>query len=396
MAKNGSGANGGIAVDKQKPKKKKSNPIWTLILVAVCVAVLVGGEFFFRRSAQSGESFPELEGTPEVGQWYTITPESAKSADGSAWHGLIRKGTENKVFVYFNGGGLSLSGETSQQNGEVYFLSTVSYQDNITAAGILSDDERNPFRDWTFLVLEYSTGDCHVGTAEYRYTDESGTEHTVYHNGYNNYAAFLDKALPYIGSPDSLVVAGSSAGGFAAALLTDDLMDRIPSAANVTTCVDSSLLLTENWQSIARDLWGAPEAIWQPLTSDNIVLDSLSALRQKRGDAVKLLFTSSLRDHDMQRYQSYLRTGDLTGSLEIGQQFQQDLTDMVRAMEEQLPGSGVYIWEYGVSEKDSSTQHMILPINPFDDLSGGKSVADWLSDAVNGTVASYGLDLLGG
>jgi hypothetical protein len=37
---------------------------------------------------------------------------------------------------------------------------------------------------------------------------------------------------------------------------------------------------------------------------------------------------------------------------------------------------------------------MVLPGNVFDKLSGDKSVADWLMDAVNGKIDTYGLELL--
>ena len=65
----------------------------------------------------------------------------------------------------------------------------------------------------------------------------------MYHNGYNNYSAFMDTVKPYVGQPDTLLVTGFSAGGFATSLLADDVIDRFPSAKNTTVCVDSSLLL---------------------------------------------------------------------------------------------------------------------------------------------------------
>ena len=85
------------------------------------------------------------------------------------------------------------------------------------------------------------------------------------------------------------------------ALLTDDVMARIPSATNVTACVDSALLYYDGWLQTARDLWRAPDAICERLTGDNIVLDELVALRRSH-NGVKILFTGSTRDHDLQIY----------------------------------------------------------------------------------------------
>ena len=112
---------------------------------------------------------------------------------------------------------------------------------------------KNPFRDWTFLVLPYASGDFHSGTGEYHYMDGS-KERVVYHNGYNNYSAFMNAAMPYVGNPDTLLVTGFSAGGFATSLLADDVIDRFPSAENITVCVDSSLLLYDGWHETADGL----------------------------------------------------------------------------------------------------------------------------------------------
>lgn len=72
-----------------------------------------------------------------------------------------------------------------------------------------------------------------------------------------------------------------------------------------------------------------------------------------------------------------------------------NLRRMCADMREQLPGVGLYIWEAGYNPKDGSTQHMIMPApNCFLPLSGEKSVAEWLYDATQDDVRSYGLGLL--
>ena len=49
-----------------------------------------------------------------------IHKDGAKSSDGSEWHGIFRKGTENKVVVYFFGGGVSITPETSEGGKKFY------------------------------------------------------------------------------------------------------------------------------------------------------------------------------------------------------------------------------------------------------------------------------------
>ena len=373
--------------------KKKKRHIGKIILIVVLalliaavvlVAVILGKTVLVKH--------PELKGEPEIGKWYRITPAGTKSSDGSEWHGLIRLGTENKVVVYFFGGGASINGYTSERGNE-FFATTASVQDFVASGGIGSDAEENPFKDWTFLVLPYASGDFHSGTGEYHYTD-GGKEKIVYHNGYNNYSAFMDAAKPYVGEPDTLLVTGFSAGGFATSLLADDVIDRFPSAENITVCVDSSLLLYDGWHETAVDLWQSPEEISERLTTDNIVLDSLTALHEKRGDSVKILFDCSYRDDTLMQYQSFINTGKMDKTKALGDQFQADLSAMVAGLQENIPGVGIYIWNYGEDPETHNTQHTIISSNVFDKLEDGVSVADWIYAAVNGDVQSHGLALL--
>ena len=360
----------------------------TIIAVAAIAAIIVGVIL----SKTVFVKHPELKGEPEIGKWYRITPEGTMSSDGSEWHGLIRLGSENKVVVYFFGGGASINGYTSE-HGKEFFATTAKVQDFVASGGIGSTSEENPFSDWTFLVLPYASGDFHSGTGEYHYMDGS-KERVVYHNGYNNYSAFMDAAMSYVGNPDTLLVTGFSAGGFATSLLADDVIDRFPSAENITVCVDSSLLLYDGWHETADGLWNTPTVIADRLVSDNLVLDSLTALYNKRGDTVKILFDCSYRDDTLQEYQAYIRTGTMSKSKENGDLFQKDLAEMVDGLQEKIPGVGIFIWKYGEDPETHNTQHTIISSNVFDKLEDDISVADWIYAAVNGNVQSHGLELL--
>ena len=371
---------------------KKRSKTKTILIVIVAIVVLFVGVVLFALSRTILIKQPELTGTPEVGKWYRITPEGTKSSDGSEWHGLIKVGKENKVAVYFFGGGASISGYTSERGNE-FFATKASIQDFVALGGISSDSEENPFRDWTFLVLPYATGDFHSGTGEYHYL-KNNVEQTVYHTGYDNYSSFIEKARQYVGEPDTLLVTGFSAGGFATSLLADDVIGRFPSATNVTVCVDSSLLLYDGWHETAADLWKSPKEISDRLTGNNIVLDSLTALYQKRGDSVKILFDCSYRDDTLQQYQSFIRTGKMEKNKENGDIFQKDLKQMAEDLQNNIPGIGIYIWNYDQDNSTGNTQHTIISSNLFDKLEDDISVAEWIIAAVDGDVSSHGLHLL--
>ena len=360
------------------------------ILLAVILLLVIAVVVFLKMTFL--KSFPELNGEPEVGVWYRITPENAKSSDGSEWHGIFRKGSENKVVVYFFGGGVSITGETSE-GGTDFFATTMAAQDFVAQGGIGSMADENPFRDWTFIVIPYASGDFHTGTGEYHYT-QNGKDKVVYHNGYNNYSAFIEEIKEYVGEPDTLLVTGFSAGGFATSLLADDVIDRFPTVRNITVCVDSSLLLYDGWHDTAVNLWQSPKEISDRLITNNIVLDSLTALYEKRGDSVKILFDCSYRDDTLQQYQAYIDSGKMDKTKELGDQFQQNLKDMVEGLQANIPGIGIYIWSFNQDEVTDNTQHTIISSNVFDKLGNERSVCEWIYGAVMGDVQTIGLELL--
>ncbi len=368
-------------------EKKKHGKVKKMLLVLASILVILAAGVFVLLKNTFLKSFPELTGEPEIGKWYEVPVEGTQSSDGSEWHGIIKKGTENKVVVYFFGGGVSITPETSE-GGNKFYATNMTAQDFVAAGGIGSNADNNPFRDWSFIVIPYATGDFHSGTGVYE------GEKTVYHTGYNNYAAFVEQIRPYVGDPDTLLVTGFSAGGFGTSLLADDVIDRFPSAKNITVCVDSSLLLYDGWHDTAVDLWQSPKAISDRLTTDNLVLDSLTALHEKRGDTVKILFDCSYRDDTLQQYQAYIRTGTMTKNKENGDLFQKDLAEMVKGLQNSIPGVGIYIWNHAEDAETRNTQHTIISSNVFDKLEDGVSVAEWIYAAVNGDVQSHGLALL--
>ena len=368
--------------------KKKHRKTKKILLVLGCAIVIFAVGVFAFMKMTFLKTFPKLKGEPETGKWYKVEVDGTQSSDGSEWHGIFKKGTENKVVVYFFGGGVSITPETSE-GGKQFYATSMLAQDFVAEGGIGSDTEINPFKNWSFLVIPYATGDFHAGTGVYE-----GNK-TVYHTGYSNYAAYVEQIKSYVGAPDTLLVTGFSAGGFAASLLADDVIDRFPSAKNITVCVDSSLLLYDGWHETAVDLWQSPEEISDRLMTDNLVLDSLTALHEKRGETVKILFDCSYRDDTLQQYQAYIRTGAMEKSKENGDLFQKDLTEMVGGLQKNIPGVGIYIWNHAEDAQTRNTQHTIISSNVFDNLEDGVSVADWIFSVVNGDIRSHGLSLLG-
>ncbi len=370
-------------MENVKPKSRLKK---VLIIIGIIILVIATGIFILLKLTVL-KTFPKLKGEAEIGKWYEVEVDGAKSSDGSEWHGIFRKGTENKVVVYFFGGGVSITPETSE-GGKEFYATNMTAQDFVAQGGIGSTAEDNPFKDWSFIVIPYATGDFHAGTGIYE------GKKTVYHTGYSNYSAYVEQVKQYIGEPDTLLVTGFSAGGFATSLLADDVIVRFPSAENVTVCVDSSLLLYDGWHETAVDLWKAPTEISDRLTTNNLVLDSLTELHEKRGDSVKILFDCSYRDDTLMQYQSYIDSGKMDQTKELGDHFQRDLREMVNGLQTNISDVGIYIWCCGENAETHNTQHTIISANVFDKLGNDKSVGEWIYDAVNGDVKTYGIELL--
>lgn len=391
------------------PKAKRI--LCTVSAAAVILAALALG---FKPIANKiiditmGGDFPQLEGTPEIGKWYAVDVDTAVSSDGSKWQGYFRKGSENKVVLYFYGGGFSVNDDTAARSMDVeggFYnprmntgLNVMTYA--IKEWGIGNAAQDNLFKDWTFIGVPYCNGDFHAGAGSKEYTALDGTVKTIYYEGYSNYRKLMEIVMDYIDdSPEQLLVTGSSAGGFGAAILADDAIELFHNPQDVVVHVDSSLLINENWHDVMVNEWHSPKAFSDVVTSNNITLDSLTALHNKRGN-VRILFDCSVRDYNLSAAQVFFdrgSEGDIPAKIgkAEGDRFQQLLKKMVADLQENVPGCGIYIWDEETQKEGHLTVHTATGTKIYFDKRGeDPSIADWLEDAVNGKVESYGLELL--
>ena len=337
---------------------------------------------------------------PQIGKWFKIAPEGARSSTGEQWYGHVRLGTVDGVVVFFYGGGVSVDQYTAAHpfgSSDAFYACSPEY-DPAASSGITDCDPLNPFRNWTIVSVPYSTGDSHAGAGEYEYTDLDGNQRILYHYGYINYTLLMREAMKYIPRTKRLLVTGSSAGGFGAAILADDVITNyFPDVKNVTVLSDAGFIITDRWHEICENVWHAPKEIADRATGNNVTLDALTALYRKRGDGVKILFDCSRRDGTLLQFQAYF---DGTRKKHTGERaviFQGYLTEMVRSMRSDIPGSGIYIWsDPGEGDPNDITSHTILCSTDFygRDHGYGTTVSRWLLDAIDGDVKSYGLELL--
>lgn len=372
---------------------KKILKILGIILLILLIAAIFVWFFVLQ--------YPNLKTDPKEEKWYRVSSSEMKDSEGGSYHALFRKGSENKVLIYFAGGGASVNEETARD--DTYNTKEVSPDilANVTMnmGGLASDVDGSPFENWTIILFPYATGDFHAGTGEFTYTDSDGKEKILYHNGYINYTETMRQVVEKAGvdAPDTVVVTGYSAGGFAAALLADDIFTNYyPNASSKNVLVDASLLLNEDWHNIAVNVCHTPKSISDMLVSDNLTLDCFRVLHEKYGDDIHLLFDSSTKDGDFAKMQNYFDTGVMEVDEAATDIYQQILKETIPQFQD--AGVSLFIWD-GVAWYDDSrnmTAHTIIATPavwlPFEEQV--QSIARWLTDAIDGNLKDYGIDLV--
>ncbi len=369
---------------------KKKYPLWFQLLIPLL----------------EKRKYPEMSKNPLPNRWYRIYPENCVGADGNPTHAQFYLGTENKLIVFFCGGGFSINEYTAARpayyfDGDAsdmfYTVGMDLLSDIVTWKGILSKNKENPFANWSKICIPYDTGDFHVGNNDFPYTALDGSKQILHHHGYKNYRAIMDEVKKLVEAPKDMIVCGCSAGAFGTAMITDDVMSFYPECKNVVCLVDSALSISTEFHRITKEVWGAPEEIVNRIHSDNFVLDSLTALKRKHGDRVTCLYTSSIKDAALARMQNFMDGGKLVFSKESGERLYKDNKRFCDQLKENIPNVGIYLF----NKADNSLKGMELTVHCiigenffFKDKLEDTTCATWVEDAVSGKVASYGLELL--
>lgn len=204
-------------------------------------------------------------------------------------------------------------------------------------------------------------------------------------------------ALAGISNPDTVLVTGYSAGGFGAALLADDVFTNyFPNAESKNVLVDAALLLHDDWHNIATEVWQTPKEISDKLVSNNLTLDCLTALHEKYGDGINLMFDCSTRDGDLAKVQNYFDDGIMDVDEQQADEFQQILKEAIPQFED--ANVSLFIWD-GVAwynDPRNMTAHTIISTPavwvPFEEQN--QSVAGWVTDVIGGNPQNYGVELV--
>ncbi len=354
---------------------------------------------------------PELDGEPEIKQWYKVPLEKGMSGDGSEYHVYISKGESRSLCVILSGGGVAWNEFTAARpvtGGKMAAGQPNFYWNNLRPftqimninTGITDiKNDTNPFSDWSFLVVTYATGDFHVGDNDFPYTSEDGKEAILHFHGHRNFQEAMNTAKSLFPEPDRILVAGNSAGAFAVPALAPEIADEwYPGCEDITLLSDSGLLLYDCWQRTARDIWKADRRIWQAIHTDNITVDWYEDLYKKYGDRFRYLYASSTRDYLLSAYYNDIVNKEYRTDKDVQLDFFEQLSDMVGQLRIITDSFRFYIFDwtmFPVAVGKGGTVHTALKELTFLNMKqDGKRMPDWLMDQINGNYYDIGLELL--
>ena len=366
-----------------------------------------------RKALEERKPFRPMEnGVPVTGAWHRIPMPDRMCANGEEYCLYLKKGSSRNTIIYLIGGGLMWNEKTAgypSTPATLFSGNPCLYTSEVSPAndywffalrpqnGILSMDERNPFRDWNIGMINYGTGDFHLGQRDFEIEDEQGNRKTVHCQGLKNLHACMQIFTKYFPEPEKILIAGESAGGFAVPGAADEILSYYPDCQDITLYTDSSIALRDDRKRIAEDLWNIPKYLADGIYGKDIVADwyeRFLAAHKGKNEKLRCLFSCGKRDVDLARFGNYMEGG----AFEVTEKAMASFPGLLAEQHERLSALtsefGFYYHDFP-DESGRGSQHITLSFPTF--LEGkeeGISPAQWLQEAIDGRIRTVGLSNL--
>ena len=364
------------------------------------------------RDMKRYQKVDDYNGKAETDHLFRFFPEGAVSSDGSRYHGLFRKGAENKLLIVLDGGGLVFDKlSAAYPSGDTYEEGTLSFYDayckpskNAYARlSIFHEKCKNsPFFGWSLLYVPYATGDFHAGAGEFTYPDAEGKERTFFAHGNINLHLCIDFVKQFCPDPEQLVVLGCSAGGFGTAFVGNDILNCFPDCKDCACIVDGAAFDLD-YKECAETLWQVPASIEAEIKSNDIVSDGLEYLWEHQRERVKIGYVVSIKDFALTRYQNYLDTRKEMGwPPEATERTHRIISDTVRRLKASIPTFSYFLYNYNFNDingkpvpGNGATSHCCLWVPEFVRFEReGCTGLKWVQNVIDGKQTQIGSDLL--
>ena len=204
----------------------------------------------------------------------TLEPICSK---GTEWFFFARRGSVNKLLVYYQGGGACWEGATC---GVETHKASVSEGDNpANSSSGFADNSNpdNPFRDWHVVFVPYCTGDVHWGDEMQDYPNPLGGDPVrIHHRGFINAQVAEKWAREHFVDPEMVFVTGSSAGAYGAATNSAPLQEFVyPSTEFVVLGDAGNGVITQDFLENNLANWGIEKNLPDWIPELNVPLGEL-------------------------------------------------------------------------------------------------------------------------
>ncbi len=198
----------------------------------------------------------------------TITPTCSKAPGSvSDYHFWAKRGSVNKVVVYFEGGGACWDGATCSAQisaaagaaaAKGLYKSEILASDVPTLYGGLFDNSNsaNPVKDWSMVYVPYCTGDIHTGSNTASYVNPFTQQaYTIEHRGADNFQVVLTWMRSNFHNPDEVLVTGSSAGGYGAIVNYPKVRKAFPNGRGVMLADGAQGVTPTSFDTVRNSAW---------------------------------------------------------------------------------------------------------------------------------------------
>jgi hypothetical protein len=213
--------------------------------------------------------------------WQTVEPGGAtRCADGSPYRFHVRHASEERLLLFFNGGGACWNSATCDPQGNPTYRVNAgpgSGNDPREYDGAFAlDNPDNPFGDWSQVFVSYCSGDVHLGDRRAAYIRDDGSSFAIEHRGRANADAALEYVYRHF-DPQRIVVAGGSAGALASPVYAAVVAAGYPAAEVIHFAGGGAGYRlpppTRLWEQ-----WGTIEALPQALRDTSVSAATLAIL----------------------------------------------------------------------------------------------------------------------
>jgi hypothetical protein len=360
--------------------------------------------------------------------WYQL--QGAVCRDGSPAGIFVRFTTSDKLFVYLEGGGActnlgfcnfnpanvnrAISGDGQTVLGSTLGVVDARQQPGVFEGGQIrgifdNSNTSNPFRNWNAVYIPYCTGDVFSGTKTN--ATVPGVSAPQQFVGHLNMRAFIGRIVPtFKDKVNRVVITGASAGSFGAALNYSMMQDAF-GCVKVDALLDSGVPFSDAYMPVCmqqrwRSAWGLNAALPPDCTecqqsdgggfikyADFLIRKhpraTLAVISSMQDEVIRLFFSAGVKNC------ANYDTADPV-AITIGQVLDPtiffsaaDYTAGLNDLRTRYQSSGRFATYYLGGPNIPFHQH-IWRARFFEAPSGGKTIAAFTTNFLNGTMEQIG------